>query len=109
MKQSYGSWLVKKDPPALLAQYSYNQCILNGVNYEKLHLGVGDKVTRLETFFFGFPCIPVGMENFPHLRTLCIVNQRFNCMSGLEACPLLEELWICETQAKVLFYYSPNS
>lgn len=71
------------------------------MNFEKLHHGIGAKIDKLEIFFFGCPRIPLGMDQFPNLLTLCIVNQRFNCMSGLEACPLLEELWICETQVKV--------
>lgn len=75
--------------------------MLNGVNYEKLHHGIGAKVDKLEIFFFGCPRIPVGLSQFPNLLTLCIVNQRFNCINGLEECPLLEELWICETQVKV--------
>ena len=61
-------------------------------------------MTRFEIFFFGCPRIPLGLDQFPNLRTLCIVNQRFTCMSGLEACPLLEELWICETQIRVIDY-----
>jgi Leucine-rich repeat (LRR) protein len=71
------------------------------VNYEKLYHGGGVKVEKLEIFFFGCPHIPLGLNQFPNLHTLCIVNQRFSSISGLEACPKLEELWICETQVKV--------
>lgn len=63
---------------------------------------------RLEIFFFGCPHIPEGLDQFPNLLSLCIVNQRFHCISGLEGCPLLEELWICETQVKVLSTLLPT-
>ena len=77
---------------------------MNGINYEKLHHGVGSKIKMLEMFFFGFPRIPVGLDQFPNLHILCIVNQRFSCISGLDNCSLLEELWICETQIKVTWW-----
>lgn len=76
--------------------------MVNGLNYDKLHHGIGAEVYALEIFFFGCPRIPIGLNHFPNLLTLCIVNQRFNSICGLEACPLLQELWICETQLKVL-------
>ena len=78
----------------------YIQCAVNGVTYEKLALGYGVKVQKLEIFFFGCPRIP-SLNYFPNLRVLCIVNQRFSRISSLEACPSLQELWICETQIQV--------
>ena len=75
-----------------------SQCINNGINYEKLvEEGCGGKVQELEMFFFGYPRI-VGMEYFPNLTKLCIVNQKMSSMKGVEACMHLEELWICEGQ-----------
>lgn len=76
------------------------QCAVNGVTYEKLALGCGTEVRRLEMFFFGCPRI-TGLNSFPNLRVLCIVNQRFGQISGLDSCRCLEELWICETQVNV--------
>lgn len=73
-----------------------SQCIGNGVNYEKLvEEGCGGKVQELEMFFFGYPRI-VGLEHFPNLTKLCIVNQKISSMKGVEACMNLEELWVCE-------------
>ena len=75
-----------------------SQCISNGINYEKLvEEGCGGKVQELEMFFFGYPRI-VGMNYFPNLTKLCIVNQKINSMKGVEGCMHLEELWICEGQ-----------
>ena len=48
-------------------------------------------------FFFGYPRI-VGMQHFPNLSKLSIVNQKIGSMKGIEACMNLEELWICEGQ-----------
>ena len=76
------------------------QCAVNGVSYDKLAVGYGAKVIRLEIFFFGCPRI-AGLHHFPNLRVLCIVNQRFGRISGLETCCNLQELWICETQVQV--------
>lgn len=76
----------------------YSQCISNGINYEKLvEEGCGGKVLELEMFFFGYPRI-VGMEYFPNITKLTIVNQKISSMKGIEACMSLEELWICEGQ-----------
>ncbi len=75
---------------------------MNGVNYEKLCNG-GSKLKRLEIFFFGCTHIPQGIHQFHNLLTLCIVNQQFSHITGLEGCPLLEELWICETQVTVSY------
>ena len=73
-----------------------SQCINNGVNYEKLvEEGCGGKVQELEMFFFGYPRI-VGLEHFPNLTKLCIVNQKIHSMKGVETCMNLEELWVCE-------------
>ena len=63
-------------------------------------MGAGTKVKSLEIFFFSCPRI-VGMRHFPSLTVLCIVNQRFSHISGLENCKQLQELWICETQIQV--------
>lgn len=76
----------------------YLQCISNGINYERLvEEGCGGKVLELEMFFFGCPRI-VGMQYFPNLTKLRIVNQKIGSMKGVDACTNLEELWICEGQ-----------
>ena len=74
---------------------------MNGVNYEKLSHGGGSRLKKLEIFFFGCSRIPKGIHKFYSLFSLCIVNQQFQNIIGLEGCPLLEELWICETQVEV--------
>lgn len=75
---------------------------MNGINYDKLHQSsYAAKVNKLEIFFFGCPRMPSGMHMFSNLSTLCIVNQHFDEMSGLQECLTLEELWICETQVQV--------
>ncbi len=74
---------------------------MNGLQYDKLSPANRNKVRKLEIFFFGCPQIPLGLDQFPNLVMLCIVNQRFGRISHLEAVPLLEELWICETQVQV--------
>lgn len=86
----------------LLKRFSM-QCTINGVNYDKLQMGAGSKVKKLEIFFFGFPHI-VGMRHFPNLRSLCVVNQKIGKLSGLESCWQLEELWVCEGNIKVCFH-----
>ena len=78
------------------------QCTINGVNYDKLQLGGGMKVEKLEIFFFGFPRV-VGMHHFPNLSMLCIMNQKISKISGLQSCVNLKELWICEGAIEVLF------
>jgi len=60
----------------------------------------GKKTKKLEMFFFGFPRM-CGLQHFPHLRVLRIVNQSLERIEGLSACPLLEELWIAECKLKV--------
>lgn len=57
--------------------------------------GCGGNVHELEMFFFGFPRI-VGMEHFPRLTKLCIINQKITSMEGIESCRTLQELWVCE-------------
>lgn len=52
---------------------------------------------ELEMFFFGYPRI-VGMEYFPNLTKLSIVNQKISSMKGVEVCTNLTELWVCEGQ-----------
>lgn len=82
----------------VITGHIYLQCINNGINYEKLvEEGGGGKVLELEMFFFGYPRV-VGMEYFPSLTKLRVVNQKINSMKGVEACMNLEELWICEGQ-----------
>jgi hypothetical protein len=34
------------------------------------------------------------------LKELCIIAQDITVIRGLEACPLLEALWICETKVE---------
>lgn len=47
-------------------------------------------------FFSGFPRI-VGLNYFPYLQYLCIVDQNITKIENL-CCPLLKELWISETK-----------
>ena len=58
------------------------------------------KAKKLEMFFFGCPRI-VGLQNFPHLKKLCIMNQKIGSMAGIRTCPSLEELWVCEGEIEV--------
>ena len=73
---------------------------MNGVNYDKLSHGAGEAVKTLEFFFFGCPRI-VGLQHFPALRCLRIVNQKLPSLLGIGSCPFLEELWVCEGLIKV--------
>ena len=79
---------------------TYIQCTVNGINYEKLQMGGGSKVNKLEIFFFGFPRV-VGLQHFPNLTSLCVINQKISRLSGLESCTALQELWVCEGQIEV--------
>ena len=81
------------------------QCTINGVNYDKLQLGGGVKVKKLEIFFFGFPRV-VSMHHFPNLSVLCVMNQKISKISGLQSCVNLKELWICEGAVEVFFLSS---
>ncbi|KAM9294045.1 leucine-rich repeat-containing protein 9 [Gastrophryne carolinensis] len=70
-------------------------------------------------FFSGYPQM-VGLHYFPNLLNLTLVGQMIESISGLESCPLLQELWITECQItqieglhecrhmKRLFLYSNN-
>ena len=60
----------------------------------------GKKTKKLEMFFFGLPRM-CGLQHFPHLRVLRIVNQNLERIEGLSACPLLEELWVAECKLQV--------
>lgn len=62
----------------------------------------------LEIFFFGCPRI-VGLHHFPFLSCLRIVNQRISSMKGISVCTSLNELWICEGDIEVCFYYRDSS
>ena len=70
------------------------------MNYDKLINGAGNKIKSLEMFFFGCPRI-VGLQNFPNLSCLKVVNQKIGSMRGIESCITLEELWICEGEIEV--------
>lgn len=39
-----------------------------------------------------------GLQFFPALTSLCLISQDIQSLDGLECCPLLEKLWLCETQ-----------
>ena len=80
--------------------HAHTQCTVNGVNYEKLQMGAGSTVKKLEIFFFGFPRV-VCLHHFPNLTSLCVVNQKISRLSGLESCMALQELWVCEGQIEV--------
>ncbi|XP_052769048.1 leucine-rich repeat-containing protein 9-like isoform X3 [Mya arenaria] len=73
-------------------------CVNNGVKYAKI-LTASDETNRvhlLEIFFAGYPKM-VGLNMFPNLRTLVIINQAsLSRIEGLSHCPKLSELWICE-------------
>ena len=59
------------------------------------------KVDIVEIFFAGYPKM-VGLNLFPHLKTLTIINQAtLQKLEGLMSCPHLTELWVCETDIKV--------
>jgi len=82
------------------------QCTINDVNYDKLQLGGGMKVNKLE-IFFGFPRV-VGMHHFPNLSVLCVMNQKISKISGLQSCVNLKELWICEGAIEVFVFFHPS-
>ena len=87
--------------PPLLPLPPSTQCAVCGSSYERLvQTGRDEKVTQIEIFFFGFPRIS-GLQYFPNLTTLRIVNQPIKSLSGLESCDNLTELWVCETPLQV--------
>ena len=91
---------VKHAPPPSLP-LSLAQCAVNGINYEKLmENGMNEKVTKLESFFFGYPRI-TSLHYFPQLSVLCVVNQPIRSLTGLETCKALQELWVCEAALDV--------
>ncbi|XP_052269181.1 leucine-rich repeat-containing protein 9-like isoform X5 [Dreissena polymorpha] len=73
-------------------------CVNNGISYNKVSNGGEDsnRVLSLEIFFSGYPKM-VGLNMFPNLRTLVIINQSgLQRIEGLNSCPKLTELWVCE-------------
>uniref|UniRef100_A0A8C8CXF8 Leucine rich repeat containing 9 n=1 Tax=Oncorhynchus tshawytscha TaxID=74940 RepID=A0A8C8CXF8_ONCTS len=72
------------------------QCIANGVSYEKIPQE-GSSITALEVFFSGYPRM-VGLSLFPKLCQLTLVGQSISHIKGLESCPLLREFWVVECQ-----------
>ena len=76
------------------------QCNSNGLQYEQVISSGSKKTKMLEMFFFGIPRIS-GLHYFPNLRVFRAVNQNMQTIEGLEACPCLEELWLCECKIKV--------
>ena len=43
----------------------------------------------------------VGLQHFPNLTTLVIVGQTIENIQGVEFCPDLKELWVCECNLQV--------
>lgn len=54
-------------------------------------------IQHLEMVFYNYKEIK-GLEFFPALTSLCLISQDILTMDGLQYCPNLEKLWICETQ-----------
>ncbi|KAI9334738.1 hypothetical protein BDR26DRAFT_866682 [Obelidium mucronatum] len=77
-----------------------NLCHNNGIN-ETTFVTKIKGISRIEMCHFNYPNI-IGLTHFASLTTLCIVAQDIRAMAGLEECPLLEELWICETRVSAI-------
>ncbi|KAJ3012251.1 UNVERIFIED_CONTAM: Leucine-rich repeat-containing protein 9 [Siphonaria sp. JEL0065] len=75
--------------------------IANLVRAETAFITKIKTISRIEMCHFNYPNI-VGLSHFSSLTTLCIVAQDIRTMNGLEDCPLLEELWICETRVSAI-------
>lgn len=75
------------------------QCTANGLCYEKVTRD-GSGASSLEMLFSGFSRM-VGLSLFPRLCQLTVVGQAVTLIQGLEACPLLQELWVAECQLTV--------
>lgn len=79
-------------------------CSNNGISYNKL-VSNGDhshNVDLIEIFFLGYPKM-IGLNLFPHLRKLVIINQpALQKIEGLAHVQKLQELWICECDIKHL-------
>lgn len=84
------------------------QCIANGVSYEKIPQE-GSSITALEVFFSGYPRM-VGLSLFPRLCQLTLVGQSISHIKGLEACPLLREFWVveCQLTVRARFLFIPS-
>ncbi|TPX66556.1 hypothetical protein SpCBS45565_g04405 [Spizellomyces sp. 'palustris'] len=57
--------------------------------------------TSLSLCFYNLPSLSV-LTHFTSLTSLCIVAQDITSLKGLNACPFLERLWVCETFVEVL-------
>lgn len=80
-------------------EYVSQQCMANGVSYEKI-AQEGCNISSLEIFFSGFPRM-VGLSFFPRLCQLTIVGQNIKHIEALEGCPLLRELWVVQCHLTV--------
>ncbi|KAL4237983.1 Leucine-rich repeat-containing protein 9 [Mactra antiquata] len=83
-------------------------CSNNGISFMKVINGGEDanRVDLLEVFFLGYPKM-VGLNLFPNLRKLVIINQPLlQRIEGLQHIPKLNELWICECDIKRLEHFN---
>ncbi|XP_053406324.1 leucine-rich repeat-containing protein 9-like isoform X5 [Mercenaria mercenaria] len=77
-------------------------CSNNGIGYNKITSANdnSNNVDLLEIFFLGYPKM-IGLNLFPNLRKLVIINQpALQKIEGLIHVPKLTELWICECDIK---------
>jgi Leucine-rich repeat (LRR) protein len=74
-----------------------DQCQSNGVS-EAAFSNKINSIKTLEMCFFNFPTINKELQYFTGLQTLCILAQELESLNGLEACPHLESLTVCETR-----------
>ncbi|KAJ8046058.1 Leucine-rich repeat-containing protein 9 [Holothuria leucospilota] len=76
-------------------------CSSNGINYNQLGKGGGDRVAELEYFFAGFTRI-VGTKFFSNLTILKVMGQEVTKIEGLQCLPKLTELWICDCKLQAI-------
>ena len=76
--------------------YVYFQCTNNGISYSKVTNNEDNNTELVEIFFSGYPKM-VGLNLFPNLKKLVIMNQStIQKIEGLISVKNVSELWICE-------------
>ncbi|KAI8846431.1 hypothetical protein BC829DRAFT_398533 [Chytridium lagenaria] len=87
-------WLYRNDKEVS------NICTNNGIA-ESAFANRPHTITRIEMCHFNYP-VMTALHNFAQLTSLCIVAQDVSTIAGLEDCPLLEQLWVCETRLSTI-------
>ena len=79
-----------------------NMCQANGLDQEEL-VNHPERITMLSMMFYNTNRI-VGLQFFPFLKKLQIIQQNITSLEGFRECTSLEELWIVESSIDRIEY-----